>query len=237
MPLLFLCMWMMEPQAKVIVLPPDPMVVEDTTLAGVTFNQYRRFVDDRECFMGYDLMIKTIDELKCATIETPLEDVKSCLEKNGFRVMLVKAEYRPELPYFYTGDGKTFGRADSFFDYCLQLYCPEELHMAPPTADAGANPTEAEPKVVESNVAFDAYLLSGRNGLVEDAFKIRLIFKRDSVSLLDVDTNDPIEVYHDDVVDVQAGQPIELVTRTEVFYLQLLEEKKSLLKRLQDVVR
>lgn len=218
-----------------IILPPDPMVVEDTALVVKTFDQYRLFLQERECFMNYEDILKTVNELECGNVETPLEDIKTCLESKGHQVMLVKAEYRPELPYFYTADGRTFGKADSFFDFLLQLYCPEVLHMALPTS--ADTPVAANSRPAAEDVNFDAYLLGGRNGRPEDGFKVRLVFKRDSVSLLDIDTEEPIEIYLDDVIEASGNSPFELVTRSEVFYLKFLDGKSLVKKRLENAIR
>lgn len=219
-----------------IVLPPDPMVVEDTALVVKTFEQYRLFLQERECFMNYEDILKTVNELECGTVESSLEDIKACLESKGHQVMLVKGEYRPELPYFYTADGRTFGKTESFFDFLLQLYCPEVLHMALPTSTD--KPVAASSKQAGGEeLNFDAYLLGGRNGRPEDGYKVRLLFKRDSVSLLDIDTEEPIEIYLDDVIEASGNNPFELVTRSEVYYLHFLDGKSLVKKRLENAIR
>ncbi|CAM2008100.1 hypothetical protein [Acanthopleuribacter pedis] len=217
-----------------IVLPPDPMVVEDSALVVKTFNQYRQFLADWQCLLNYEDILKTVSDLECGTVETPLEDIKTCLESKGYQVTLVKAEFRPERPYFYTADRRTFGKTESFFEFLISLYCNDEAHVQVPVPNPQA-PTVSATQAADVN--FDAYLLGGRNGRAEDGYRVRLVFKRDSFDLLDVDTEEPIEIYIDDVIKASGENPFELVTRSEVLYLKFLDGKNQVKKRLENAVR
>ena len=246
---------------SVVFLPPDMSAIEKPAEASMVFTAYLQFLESNTCFMGYQEILSKLDQWKCGSPDTPMSDLQTCLVEKGWEVVLVTATPDQGRIAFQLGDEYLFS-FDEVLAKLAELHCGDAAPVVaeatpPPTTMPAEEPTASEPEPVVSTpppveptrpepkpvskpkvkVNYDAFLLGSKDGRAEDGFKVRVSLESEKIMLFDIETSDEIPIYLDGVIEVRTGEPFEIVTREEVFYLQFVDQSAQIVKRLGNVNR